>query len=70
MMISLLILSLIKGKGDGGMAGVMKCSPVDWFLFALLCAIGFILTIIGIIMLKKEHKLKESIGYPFVEGDL
>ena len=65
-MLTLLILSLIKGKGDGSMAGLMKCSPIDWLLFALLCATGVILTIIGILVLKKEHKLKESIGYPFV----
>lgn len=69
-MLSLFILSLIKGKGDGSMAGVVKCSHVDWVLFALLIVIAAILTVIGILMLIKEHKVKEEIGYPFVEGDL
>ena len=69
-MISLLVLSLIKGKGDGSGVGVMKCSSVDWVLFGLLIAIATVLTTVGIIILNREHKEKEEVDYPFVDGDL
>jgi hypothetical protein len=55
MLLALFIISLIRGKGDGSMTGVIKCSGIDWFLFALLLAISVLLTIVAIFLLRKEE---------------
>lgn len=58
MMIVLLLISLIKGKGDGSMVGVVKCSEIDWVLFGFLVAIAIIITGLGIFILNREYKEK------------
>ncbi len=70
MMIVLVIIQILRGKGDGSMAGIKKCSAVDWFLFFLLIFIGLVLTIIAIIIINNEYKQKVSAGYHFIAGDV
>lgn len=70
MMVSLLVISIIRGKGDGSMTGIIKCSPVDWFLFVLLIAIGVVLTIVAVVLVRREYFQKCEVGYKFVPGEL
>lgn len=70
MMIILIVIQVVRGKGDGSEAGIIKCSAVDWFLFALLIVIGIVLTIFAIIIIKKEYQEKVEVGYNFVKGDV
>lgn len=70
MVIALVIISLIRGKGDGSMSGVKKCSGVDWFLFFLLIGIGFLLVGTGAWYLKREGEHKKKIGYKIAPGEV
>jgi hypothetical protein len=58
MVVTLIVISLLRGKGDGKLAGVHKCSATDWFLFFLLISIAITLTIVAVIILKKEYREK------------
>ena len=42
---------------------------IDWFLFGLLICFGLIMTVVAIIMQRREYEHKKSINYPFVQGD-
>ena len=68
MLFSLFVISLIKGNED--IAGIIKCSHVDWVLFSLLIVIALILTILGILVIKKEREYKDEIMFPYYDGEL
>jgi hypothetical protein len=58
MIVALIIINILRGKGDGSGAGVVKCSRTDWFLFAVFIAIGLVITAAAVIVIKKEFTLK------------
>jgi hypothetical protein len=70
MMGSLFVISFLRGDGTGAITGVIKCSGIDWTLFALLIIIAIVLTIVAIVLLRKEHNDKVACGYQFTAGDL
>lgn len=70
MLLTLFMISLLRGKGDGSFFGVYRCSAVDWFLFSILIIIGIVLTVSGFIIVRKEHNEKVNAGYPFIKEDL
>jgi len=70
MILSLLVISILRGDGSGDMTGVEKCNPVDWFLFALLLLIAIILTIVALLILRKEYQEKIEAGWEFSNSDL
>jgi uncharacterized membrane protein len=65
MIVSLFIISFLRGDGSGTMTGIIKCNSIDWFLFALLLGIAVALTIIAMVILSKEIKEKKEVGYEF-----
>lgn len=65
MILSLFVISLIRGDGTGSLTGVIKCSVIDWILLLILLIIAIILTTIGIHILNKEHQEKVDAGYEF-----
>jgi len=70
MLLVLLIISLIRGKGDGTMVGIKRCSTADWVFFGILILIAVIITGVALIILRKEYAHKVLIGYTFLPGDL
>lgn len=52
------------------MTGVIKCSSIDWFLFALLIAIAIALTAIGVIIIKRSIEEREAAKIPAIPGSL
>ena len=70
MIASLFVISVIRGDGTGDLTGIIRCDAVDWFLFFLLLAISFLLTVIALVILKKEEKNKREAGYVFTSEDL
>ena len=55
MILSLILISLLKGKGDGSMTGIIKCSGIDWGLLSILIISGIALTIVGILLIRSEY---------------
>lgn len=70
MLSTLIIVSVLRGKGDGMMTGVKKCSGVDWFLFFLLIGVALSLLAFAVWLLRSEYKNKVAIGYQFAPGDV
>lgn len=70
MLVSFIIIQILKGNGDGKMTGIIKCSPVDWFLFALLLAIAAFLSGIGVFIVRRSIKEKERVGLPIPPGGI
>lgn len=70
MLITLIVISLLRGKGDGYMTGIKKCSGVDWFLFFMLIGIAILLLAIAVWYLRYEYRDKVRIGYKFAPGEV
>lgn len=64
------VISLLRGDGDGAIAGVIKCSGVDWFLFSLILLIAFTMTVVGILIVRKDINEKKKVGLLPMKGDL
>lgn len=66
----LVVITILRGKGNGYLSTVYKCSSTDWSLLAIFLIGGAIIIVIAVILLKKEYKDKLKANYDFVEGDL
>jgi uncharacterized membrane protein YfcA len=70
MMIILFVVAFLRGTGKKpSVIGVTKCDTVDHTLFILLIVSGLIVTIISVVILKKEYNYKVKVGYKFTPGD-
>lgn len=73
MIISLVIIGVLRGKGDGSGIGVVKCSISDDFLFIALILISIAITLIAISILNYEKTLRRYAilfaNYPIIKGD-
>lgn len=64
------VISLLRSDGTGKIAGIIKCSGIDWFLFALVIIIAITLTIVGILIVRKDINKKKEAGLLPMRGDL
>lgn len=70
MQITIIIISLLRGKGNNSVIGITKCSFADWGLFFLMLFVAVLLSIFAIVLLSKEYNQKVAAGYDFIPGDL
>lgn len=72
MIIMLTVVSLLRGSGNPleSLIGTSRCDDTDWILFMLLQVICVLMTIGGVIVVKKEYSEKVECGYEFAKGDL
>ena len=70
MLILLIVVSLLRGKGNGKFATVSKCSVTDWSLLAIFIIGGIVLIFAAVVVLSREYKLKLKVKYEFIEGDM
>ena len=67
MQLLVILISLLRGDKDTeSVVGLERCKALDWTLFGLLILSGFVLTLVSVWMLRKEHALCVDIGFPFV----
>jgi hypothetical protein len=66
---AIIVINVIRGTGDGTIAGIHKCSVTDRFLYLFVIVIAIVLTIVAILIIKKEHAAKRESGYIFATGD-
>jgi uncharacterized membrane protein YfcA len=70
MLLILFVLTLLRGPGDEpSLIGVVRCDPMDWVLFSVLIALSVVVTVIVLVILRREYAEKKGAGYTFVVGD-
>merc|ERR1719491_2581114 len=70
MMLILFIIQLLRGSGkEPSIIGATRCTDTDWILFSILLAASITMTIIAVVVQRKEYEHKKKIGYEFVPGD-
>lgn len=70
MVVTLSIVSYLRGDGKSSPINVSKCDPLDWGLLFILIIIGIILTAVGTSIVKRVFKIKSENSYKFTPGDL
>jgi len=70
MLASFFVIQMLRGDGTGDMTGIIKCSAIDWFLFALLIAIAITLTIVGLFIVRRSIKERVDVGIPITPGSI
>ena len=63
MILTLLVVSLFRGDGSGNILPVIRCDGADWFLFFFLLAVSAVMTVIGLVLLKRDNQNKKRLGY-------
>lgn len=68
----LVVVSLLKGGSspNDSLLGIVKCGKDDWIIFAVLQVICVVFLILGLLVIKREYRMKTEVGYQFIEGDL
>ena len=59
----------MRGSGTDSIIGVIRCSAMDWILFAILQGLCLIFTIAAIMIVNIEYKEKLDCDYKFANGD-
>jgi multisubunit Na+/H+ antiporter MnhF subunit len=70
-LVGLLLLTFLKGNSIlDSIIGVEQCSSMDFTFLAILVLFLITITVINIILVKREYKAKVDNDYTFVDGDL
>ena len=70
MVLILFLVQISRGSGkDPSIIDSTRCTAMDWSLFVILLIASLIMTLIAVIVQRKEYCLKRQIGYKFVTGD-
>eukprot|EP00345_Euplotes_harpa_P000020 CAMPEP_0168319052 /NCGR_PEP_ID=MMETSP0213-20121227/833_1 /TAXON_ID=151035 /ORGANISM="Euplotes harpa, Strain FSP1.4" /LENGTH=440 /DNA_ID=CAMNT_0008320213 /DNA_START=326 /DNA_END=1648 /DNA_ORIENTATION=- len=68
---AILLISLFRGnKNLESIVGIKRCDPLDFILLAFQFLLLIVLTVINIVMLKREYQVKLDNDYQFVKGDI
>ena len=60
----------MRGQGkEPSIIGSTRCTSIDWTLLIILLVASIIMTILAVIVQRKEYAYKKKIGYEFVTGD-
>lgn len=70
MMLALVIVAVLRGRGGPSIIGVRRCMFADWALLGLLGVVAIVITLIAAKIMVGEYQEKVSAGYQFVEGDM
>ena len=67
----LLALTLVKGNSKfDSLVGIDQCSALDFGLLSVIVSFLIISTIINIVLVKREYRIKVAHNYKFVDGDM
>ncbi len=66
----LILVSVLRGAKGDSLVGIERCSAADWGLQAMLLVVCLIATILAVIILNREDKMKQRVSYEYDSTDL
>ena len=70
MVLILFLVQISRGSGkEPSILDSKRCTTMDWSLFLILLIASIIMTLIAVIVQRREYRHKRQIGYEFVTGD-
>lgn len=63
MMITLVVIAILRGRGKPSIIGVSRCDAADWILLGVLGVIAIIITLVAAKILAGEYQEKVAAGY-------
>ena len=70
MLISLFIISLLRGSRGKSLASIDNCSPADWVLLTILFLVTVTFQAFTTLVIVREQRIKESNNYAFLNSDI
>lgn len=70
MMAIFFVIQLLRGSGrEPSLIGATRCSGWDWTLFCVLLLSSLVMTIVSVVIQRRDYEYKKSLDYYFVPGD-
>jgi hypothetical protein len=71
MVFILFVVKFLAGNvNQPSILGIKACDPIDNLLSATVFVAAIVITIVAVILVRKEHAFKAKIGYQFMNGDI